>query len=110
MFYGTFFARNPDGSLLTNAAGIPQIEKGIQTSATTFTPQRDANGLPTGTTLRKVIGNPNPDYNMSFVNDFTYKRLNLHVQFDQDLSLVLLKVKKLYQVQAFHQNQKQSNN
>jgi len=75
VFYGTFFARNPDGSLLTNAAGIPQIEKGIQNSATTFTPQRDANGLPTGTTLRKVIGNPNPDYNMSFVNDFTYKKL-----------------------------------
>jgi TonB-linked SusC/RagA family outer membrane protein len=82
VFYGTFFARNPDGSLLTNAAGIPQLEKGIQNSTTTYTPQRDANGLPTGTTLRKVIGNPNPDYNMSFVNDFTYKKLNLHVQFD----------------------------
>lgn len=82
VFYGTFFARNPDGSLLTNAAGIPQLEAGIQNSATSYTPQRDANGMPTGTTLRKVIGNPNPDYTLSFVNDFTYKKLSLHVQLD----------------------------
>lgn len=83
VFYGTFFARNPDGSLLTNAAGIPQLEKGIQNSSTTFTPQRDpATGLPTGTTLRKVLGNPNPDYTASFVNDFTYKKFNLHIQLD----------------------------
>ena len=82
VFYGTFFARNADGSLLTNAAGIPQLERGVQTSATEFTPQRGANGLPTGTTLRKVLGNPNPDYTASFVNDFTYKKFNLHVQLD----------------------------
>ncbi|MCZ4243049.1 SusC/RagA family TonB-linked outer membrane protein [Pedobacter punctiformis] len=82
VFYGTFFARNPDGSLLTNAAGIPQIEKGTQNSTLSYTPQRDANGLPTGTPLRKVLGNPNPDYTASFVNDFTYKKFNLHVQLD----------------------------
>lgn len=82
VFYGTFFARNADGSLLTNAAGIPQLEAGIQNSATSYTPQRDANGMPTGTTLRKVIGNPNPDFTLSFVNDFTYKKLSLHVQLD----------------------------
>jgi outer membrane receptor protein involved in Fe transport len=82
VFYGTFFARNPDGSLLTNAAGIPQLERGTQNSATTYTPQRDANGLPTGTTLRKAVGNPNPDYNLSFVNDFAYKKLGLHIQLD----------------------------
>ncbi len=82
VFYGTFFARNADGSLLTNSAGIPQLEKGIQTSTTSFLPQRDANGLPTGTTLRKVLGDPNPDYTASFVNDFTYKKLSLHIQLD----------------------------
>jgi TonB-linked SusC/RagA family outer membrane protein len=82
VFYGTFFARNPDGSLLTNAAGIPQLERGVQNTSTTFTPQRGADGLPTGTTLRKVIGDPNPDYTASFVNDFTYKKLALHVQLD----------------------------
>lgn len=82
VFYGTFFARNADGSLLKNAAGIPQIEKGVQTSPTTFTPQRGTDGMPTGTTLRKVLGNPNPDYNWSFVNDFTYNRFGLRVQLD----------------------------
>ncbi|HMI03586.1 MAG TPA: SusC/RagA family TonB-linked outer membrane protein, partial [Pedobacter sp.] len=82
VFYGTFFARNPDGSLLTDAAGIPQLERGIQNSTTTYTPQRGANGLPTGTTLRKVIGDPNPDYTGSFVNDFSYKKLGLHIQLD----------------------------
>ncbi|MBC7615719.1 MAG: SusC/RagA family TonB-linked outer membrane protein [Pedobacter sp.] len=81
VFYGTFFARNADGSLLTNAAGIPQIERGTQ-SGTSFTIQRDANGLPTGSTLRKVIGDPNPDYTLTFVNDFSFKKFNLHVQLD----------------------------
>lgn len=83
VFYGTFFARNADGSLLTNAQGIPQLEKGTQISATEFKPLRDpSTGLPMGTTLRKVLGDPNPDYNMSFVNDFSYKKLSLHVQID----------------------------
>jgi len=82
VFYGTFFARNADGSLLTNAAGIPQLERGVQTSSTSYTVQRDANGLPSGTTLRKVLGDPNPDYTASFVNDFTYKKLSLHIQLD----------------------------
>lgn len=82
VFYGTFFARNADGSLLTNAAGIPQIERGTQTSTLEYKPLRDANGMPTGTPLRKVLGDPNPKYTASFVNDFTYKKFNLHVQLD----------------------------
>lgn len=82
VFYGTFFARNSDGSLLTNTAGIPQLERGIQNTSTTYTPQRGSDGLPTGNTLRKVVGDPNPDYTASFVNDFNYKKLGLHVQFD----------------------------
>jgi len=82
VFYGTFFARNADGSLLTNAQGIPQTERGTQKSATDYSVQRDANGLPTGDVLRKVIGDPNPDYTGSFVNDFTYKKLSLHIQLD----------------------------
>lgn len=83
VFYGTFFARKADGSLLTDAKGIPQLERGTQNTSTTFTPQRDpVTGLPTGTTLRKVIGDPNPDYTLSFVNDFSYKKLSLHIQLD----------------------------
>ncbi|SOD20084.1 SusC/RagA family TonB-linked outer membrane protein [Pedobacter xixiisoli] len=65
VFYGTYFARNADGSLVTNAAGIPQQAKA-------------ANGDP----LRKVLGDPNPDFNWSFVNDFNYKRFGLRIQLD----------------------------
>ena len=82
IFYGTFFAVDGSGNLVKNSSGIPQIEKGVQNSPLSYTPQRDANGLPTGTTLRKVIGDPNPDYTASLTNELSYKRFNLSVQFD----------------------------
>lgn len=41
-------------------------------------------GQPTGTVLRKVIGNPNPDWNGSLVNEFTYKKLSFRVQLDTE--------------------------
>ena len=84
VFYGTFYARDASGNIIKNAAGIPQIERGIQNSPTTFTVQRDANGLPlaTGTPLRKVIGDPNPDYTASLVNELKYKNLGFRFQFD----------------------------
>jgi hypothetical protein len=81
VFYGTFFARDASGNFVTNAAGIPATERGTQTG-TEYTPQRDADGLPTGTPLRKVIGDPNPDYTFSFVNDFSFKKLSLRLQID----------------------------
>lgn len=65
VFYGTFFERNSDGTIATNAAGIP------------LTAGQAANNI-----QRKVIGDPNPDYTGSFVNDFTYKKLSLHIQLD----------------------------
>ncbi len=55
---------------------------GVQNSTTTYTPQRGANGLPTGTPLRKVIGDPNPDYTATLVSELNYKKFNLHLQFD----------------------------
>ncbi len=61
VFYGTYFARSADGSLINNSAGIP-------TQATS--------------PLRKVLGDPNPDYTWTFVNDFNYKKFGLHVQLD----------------------------
>jgi len=82
VFYGTFFAVDAGGALVKNTSGIPQIEKGIQNSAVSYTPQRGVNGLPTGTTLRKVIGDPNPDYTATLTNDLTYKRFGLHIQLD----------------------------
>jgi len=82
VFYGTFFARDANGNLLLNAQGIPLTERGVQKSSTDYEVQRDASGQPTGTVLRRVIGDPNPDYTGSFVNDFTYKKLSLHIQLD----------------------------
>ncbi len=85
IFYGAFFAVDPAGGLVKNPAGFPQGERGTQTGALTYTVQRDpATGLPISTfpLLRKVIGDPNPDYTASLVNEFTYKKLNLRIQFD----------------------------
>lgn len=77
IFYGTYFATNPDGSLLLNAAGLPQQERG---NITTGEVLRDANGQPTGTPLRKTIGDPNPDYILGFSSSFTLFK-NLSVSF-----------------------------
>lgn len=88
VFFGTFFAVDPNGNQIKNSTGFPQIERGIQGDAQNpgnpffYTPQRDVNGLPTGTTLRKVIGDPNPDYTASFVNEVTFKKFNFRVQLD----------------------------
>lgn len=85
VFYGAFFAVDASGNLLKNTTGYPQGERGIQTSALTYTVQRDpTTGLPITTypLLRKVIGDPNPDYTASLVNEVTYKKASLRVQLD----------------------------
>lgn len=82
VFYGFFFARDANGAEIKNTSGIPVQERGTQTSPSTYTTQRDANGLPTGTPLRKVIGDPNPDWTGTLVNTFTYKKLSLRIQLD----------------------------
>jgi TonB-linked SusC/RagA family outer membrane protein len=83
IYYGTFFALDPSGNMVKTAAGLGQIEKGIQNSPTSYTEQRDpATGLPKGTTLRKVIGDPNPDYTASLVNEVGYKKFSFRVQLD----------------------------
>ena len=82
VFYGFFFARDADGNEVKNLAGIPLQERGIQNTFTTYTPQRDGNGLPIGTPLRKVIGDPNPEWTGSLINNFQYKKLALRVQLD----------------------------
>jgi TonB-linked SusC/RagA family outer membrane protein len=82
VFYGTYFSRKADGTYLTNAAGIPQTAKGTQTSVLNPTESLDANGLPTGTVLRKVIGNPNPKFTGSILNEVTYKKWSFRAQVD----------------------------
>ena len=54
----------------------------MQNGPLSYTPGRDINGQPTGTVLRKVIGDPNPDWTGSLVNEISYKKLNLRLQFD----------------------------
>jgi TonB-linked SusC/RagA family outer membrane protein len=65
VFYGTYFQRNLDGTIATNASGIPLTE-----------------GQAANNIQRKVIGDPNPDYTGSLVNDFSYKKLSLRIQLD----------------------------
>lgn len=90
VFYGTYFATKPDGQLLLDSKGFVQKAKGhyeyVKNSYGQAIPvpvqDYDANGQPTGTTLRKVIGDPNPKFVGSLVNTFNYKRFQLRVQFD----------------------------
>jgi TonB-linked SusC/RagA family outer membrane protein len=82
VFYGTFFATDASGNQVKNTSGIPLTELGVQNTPLTYTPQRNAAGLPSGSVLRKVVGDPNPDYTASLVNEFSYKKLNLRVQLD----------------------------
>jgi TonB-linked SusC/RagA family outer membrane protein len=111
VFFGTAYARNTDGSLLLTTQGLPQQEKGAIYTATAtksveqvlteagvnlnnlpagsyqlagsyYIPQRDASGQPTGTLLRKVIGNPNPKWTGSISSGLTYKALSLRFLVD----------------------------
>jgi hypothetical protein len=82
VFYGTFFAVDANGSQVKNPAGIPQQEAGVQNSTLVYTPGRTSAGLPSGAVLRKIIGDPNPDYTGSIVNELTYKRFSLRAQID----------------------------
>lgn len=82
VFYGFPYARNADGSLLLTPQGLPQRERGTQDGLVNFTPQRTAEGQPTGTFVRTVIGNPNPNWTGSFSSSVTYKGLGLRVLLD----------------------------
>jgi TonB-linked SusC/RagA family outer membrane protein len=83
VFYGTFFAVDGSGNQVKNPLGIPQQERGTQDGVLEYTPDRDeTTGLPTGTPLRKIIGDPNPDYTASLVNEFRYRNFDLRIQFD----------------------------
>jgi TonB-linked SusC/RagA family outer membrane protein len=81
VFYGTFFATD-NGQQLKNSSGIPVQEAGVQNNPLSYTPQRGTDGLPTGGVVRKIIGDPNPDYTASLVNEVTYKGFDLRVQLD----------------------------
>ena len=81
-YYTGFAARNPDGSLLLNAAGFMQRERGVQLKDGNYTVGRNALGQPSGATLVKVVGDPNPKHVFSWTNDITYKKLSFRMQWD----------------------------
>ena len=78
IFYGTYFARNADGTFIVNTANIPQTARGTQTSV--LNPAENLNNA--GSVLRRVIGDPNPDYTASLVNEVSYKKWNFRAQLD----------------------------
>ena len=85
VFYGAFFALDAGGNLVKNTSGYPQGERGVQNSALVYTVQRDpTTGLPITTfpLLRRIIGDPNPDYTASLVNEVSYKKASLRIQLD----------------------------
>ena len=82
VFYQGFYARNPDGSLLLTPSGLPQREKGSFDVNGNPVPERDGLGQPSGTNLSKVIGDPNPDFITSLINEISYKNFSFRVQFD----------------------------
>jgi TonB-linked SusC/RagA family outer membrane protein len=78
IFYGTYFARNANGTFVVNAANIPQTARGTQTSV--LNPTENLNN--SNSVLRRVIGDPNPDYTASLVNEVSYKKWNFRAQLD----------------------------
>jgi TonB-linked SusC/RagA family outer membrane protein len=88
VFYGSAYARNPDGSLLLTPQGFPQDERtiGQAVGSTSYVAARTSDGQPSygpGSTIANVlIGNPNPKWTGSFNTNFSYKKLTLHALVD----------------------------
>ncbi|PKA97717.1 TonB-linked SusC/RagA family outer membrane protein [Flavobacteriaceae bacterium MAR_2009_75] len=64
VFYRQFYARDADGSISLDADGYPFA------------------GTTEDGSSSKVIGDPNPEWFGSLINEFSYKNLSLRVQFD----------------------------
>ncbi len=82
IFYQSFYARNADGSLLLDANGLPQRERGSVDANGNNIVERDANGQPTGAILQQKIGDPNPDYIASLINELEFGNWTFRTQFD----------------------------
>ncbi len=91
VFYGTYYATDAAGNTIKNINGLEQTEKGTIVTfkegdavpagsyalgGFLYTPKRDANGQPTGSALRKIIGDPNPDFTLSIGSNFKWKKLS----------------------------------
>lgn len=84
VYYGTFFARDADGNEILTPQGFSQSQKGIQSSNNPLEYQAtfDGAGQPTGSAVRKIIANPNPDFTGSFVSNISYQKFSLNFLLD----------------------------
>lgn len=74
VFFTTQYARNADGSLLLTATGLPQRERVGRNSTT---------GQPEGDLLLTIVGDPNPDWTASWINEFEIENAwNVRMQWD----------------------------
>ncbi|MCF6347900.1 MAG: SusC/RagA family TonB-linked outer membrane protein [Flavobacteriaceae bacterium] len=64
VFFREFYAREADGSISLDANGFPFRGTTAEGSSS------------------KVLGDPNPDWFGSLINEFSYKSFNLRIQFD----------------------------
>ncbi|MBA2498358.1 MAG: SusC/RagA family TonB-linked outer membrane protein [Chitinophagaceae bacterium] len=84
VYYINYFARDANGNLIlkdVNGYMLPQVERG---DPNTNIPARDPNGgvVPSATPLRKVIGDPNPDFSGTIINELNFKNFGLRIQLD----------------------------
>ncbi|MGB8193813.1 MAG: SusC/RagA family TonB-linked outer membrane protein [Chitinophagaceae bacterium] len=84
VYYVNYYARDANGNLVlkdVNGYKLPQVERG---DPITNIPARDANGLvvQTATPLRKVLGDPNPDFTATLVNEFSFQSWSVRIQLD----------------------------
>ncbi|MEP6261252.1 MAG: SusC/RagA family TonB-linked outer membrane protein [Gillisia sp.] len=64
VFYRQFYARDEAGNILLNAAGYPTTGRNPDGSSS------------------KVIGDPNPEWYGSLINELSYKNFDFRIQFD----------------------------
>jgi len=84
VFYGRYYARDAQGNLLLTNQGLAQPERGTQTTLLEGTPSRNADGQPVATAaqLRRILGDPNPDWFGALTSDLKVGKLSFRVQFD----------------------------
>jgi len=84
-FYLYYYATDDNGNWVLDPNGNPQRARGHYEDrdgdgfAETPVQDFDANGQPTGELLKKICGDPNPDYTASLYQTFTYKDFFLRV-------------------------------
>ncbi|NPA45594.1 MAG: SusC/RagA family TonB-linked outer membrane protein [Chlorobi bacterium] len=84
-FYLYYYATDANGNWVLDPNGNPQRARGHYEDqdgdgfAETPVQDFDSNGQPTGDLLRKIAGDPNPDFTASLFQTFTYKDFFLRV-------------------------------